>query len=172
MTAGDTSFNIVELRSASFPAAPSRREFPPDVPLRLFCFPWSGASASAFRPLASSMPAEIEAVGVRLPSRGECRDEHASGRLEVLAGNVARAIRAELSARPRPFAFFGHSLGALFAYEVARRLSPAGWRPELVVLSGSRAPSRRPRVVLHTESDAQLLDRRERCEAFRQSRQA
>jgi surfactin synthase thioesterase subunit/GNAT superfamily N-acetyltransferase len=125
--------------------------------LRLFCFPWSGASASAFRSWAAAMPEEIELVGVQLPGRGGRREESASARLAPVARQVARVLRMELEESPGPFAFFGHSLGALLAHEVACRLEARGHRPQLVVLSGSRAPHRPPRVCLHRLEDADLL---------------
>jgi surfactin synthase thioesterase subunit len=114
----------------------------PCATLRLFCFPWSGASASAFRSWAAGMPDEIELVGVQLPGRGDRRDEPASVRLAPAVRQVARALLTELDESPGPFAFFGHSLGALLAHEVAWRLEAHGHRPQLVVLSGSRAPHR------------------------------
>jgi surfactin synthase thioesterase subunit len=134
-----------------------RFETRPAASLRLFCFPWSGASASSFRELALGMPDEIEAMALQLPGRGSRRDEAAVDRLAPLARQIVRALDVELGDRPGPFALFGHSFGALLAYEVARRLEASGRRPELVVLSGSRAPARAPRVVLHPMGDAELL---------------
>ena len=67
-------------------------------------------------------------------------------------------MKAELRDNPGRFAFFGHSYGALLAYEVARRLQDGGSRPELVVLSGSRAPSVAPPVVLHRQDDERLVN--------------
>jgi surfactin synthase thioesterase subunit len=134
-----------------------RYDHRPHARLRLFCFPWSGASASAFRPWASAMPDEIELVGIQLPGRGGRRDEAPSARLAPLARQVTRALATELDESPGPFAVFGHSLGALLAHEVARRLEGRGRHPQLVVLSGSRAPHRPPRVRLHRLGDADLL---------------
>src|SRR5262249_49686975 len=107
----------------------------PAASLRLFCFPWSGASASSYGALAASLPDWIEAIAVQLPGRGSRKDEPAQARLAPLAGQIVRAFDAELADRPGPFALFGHSFGALLAYEVARRLGDR--HPELVVLSGS-----------------------------------
>jgi surfactin synthase thioesterase subunit len=139
-----------------------RFEARPGAPLRLFCFPWSGAGASVYRDLALSMPDEIETVAVQLPGRGSRRDEAAFDRLAPLARQVARALDVELGDRPARFALFGHSFGALLAYEVARRLQASGRYPDLVVLSGSRGPARAPRVSLHPMGDADLLAALER----------
>src|SRR5262245_54066185 len=103
-----------------------RIEARPAGRLRLFCFPWSGANASVYRDWAQSLPDEIETVAVQLPGRSSRRDEAPVDRLAPLAVQIARAIGDELGERPGRFALFGHSLGALLAYEVARRLVAAG----------------------------------------------
>jgi medium-chain acyl-[acyl-carrier-protein] hydrolase len=146
------------------------RERRRDVPIRLFCFPWSGAGASAFRPLASSMPDYIEPLGIQLPGRGDRRGEPTCRSLQPLARDITGAVHRELSDRPGRFAFYGHSFGALMAYEVACGLSNAGWHPELAVFSGSRAPNRPPRVVLHTGSDARLLSELKRMGGLKSAR--
>ncbi len=134
----------------------------PAAPLRLFCFPWSGANASVYREWATALPEEIETVAVQLPGRSGRLDEAPLDRLAPLARQVVQAIEAELRERPCRFAVFGHSLGAMLAYEVARRLVAAGRYPDLAVLSASRAPARAPRVVLHRLGDAELLAALER----------
>src|SRR6266540_6898354 len=139
-----------------------RHEIRPAARLRLFCLPWSGASASVFRSWAAAMPDDIELISIQLPGRGNRRAEPASVRLAPIAGQVARAIHAELRASPGPFALFGHSLGALLAYEVSRRLAGLDHRPELVVLSGGRVPGRPPGTALHRLGDADLVGAVER----------
>ncbi|TWP50661.1 thioesterase [Lentzea tibetensis] len=106
-----------------------------DAGLRLFCFPWSGATDSAYTPLADALPPDIDVVTVR-PPRAACVD------------TAADAIAAGLP--PGRFAFFGHSYGALLAFAVARRLTVP---PELLVLSGSRSPATPPPVLLHQLPD-------------------
>jgi surfactin synthase thioesterase subunit len=134
-----------------------RIEARPAARLRLFCIPWSGANASVYREWATGLPGEIETVAVQLPGRSTRRDETPVDRLAPLARQVTRAIDAELRDRPGRFVLFGHSLGALLAYEVARRLVAAGRYPDLAVLSASRAPAQAPRIVLHRLGDADLL---------------
>jgi len=128
----------------------------PAARLRLYCFPWSGAGASAYRSWAPAMPADVELIAVQLPGRGGRRAEPASDRLAPVARQVARAIHAELCTSPGPFAIFGHSLGALLAYEVAQRLAALDHHPELIALSGSRVPNRPPVAPLGGLDDADL----------------
>jgi surfactin synthase thioesterase subunit len=143
------------------PAAPpdlwlARLNSHPDAQLRLYCFNWSGAGASAFLPLATSVPGGIEVAAVQLPGRGARRRETARTRLAPLAVLTARAIQADLAARPCRFALLGHSYGTLMAYATARRLEACGLWPELAILSGSRIPSALPLALLHQLDDTRL----------------
>ncbi len=128
----------------------------PGVPLRIFCFPWSGAGASAYRAHAEAVWAQIEIVGIQLPGRGTRRSESACTQLEAPAEQAAQAIRADLQARPSRFAVLGHSYGALLAYETARLLEAAELIPEATVLSASRTPDTPPPFPLHGLNDLQL----------------
>jgi surfactin synthase thioesterase subunit len=77
-------------------------------------------------------------------------------RLDDLAGAVADALQPYLD---RPYALFGHSMGGLLAFEVARRLRHAGAPSPLVLMvSGAGPPDReRPRRLLHQLADEALL---------------
>ncbi len=114
-------------------------------PLRLFCFPCAGMAASMYRPWAPILAATAEVIGVQPPGRETRFQEPAYRRLAPLADAVALAIRPWVD---RPFAFFGHSLGGLLAFEVARRLQlSAGVEPVHLFVSARRAPwlpARRP----------------------------
>ncbi len=87
--------------------------------VRLFCFPFAGGGASAFRRWPALAPESIEVRAVQLPGREtRVREPPLAGMAAVIAA-VVPAIRDLLD---RPFALFGHSLGALVAFEVAREL--------------------------------------------------
>jgi medium-chain acyl-[acyl-carrier-protein] hydrolase len=105
--------------------------------IRLFCFPYAGAGASIFRGWASSLPAEIEIIPVQLPGR-ETRIREAPLRR---IGSLVDLLVHELDYQTKPFAFFGHSMGALISYQLAHKLRDLG-RPGPVHLfiSGRRAP--------------------------------
>jgi surfactin synthase thioesterase subunit len=85
--------------------------------LRLFCFPYAGGHASIYKSWGGNVHPLVEVYGVQLPGRASRRDEPAAVDLLHLAGAVASALTPLLD---RPFAFFGHSLGAILAFEVAR----------------------------------------------------
>ncbi|CAL9375433.1 Thioesterase PikA5 [Streptomyces sp. enrichment culture] len=121
---------------------------------RLVCFPHAGGSASYFRPLAIALSPRVETVAVQYPGRQERRAEAPLESVEQLADEAFGALRATLSG---PFAFFGHSLGALVAFEVARRFEAAGGeRPRWLFASAGCAPSVLRRPTAHLADDATL----------------
>ncbi len=90
----------------------------PLTPLRLFCFPYAGAGASSFNSWAALMP-EIELYLVHLPGRDKRIREPLHERLTPMVELLTEALIPHLD---KPFAFFGHSMGALVSFEVARQL--------------------------------------------------
>jgi medium-chain acyl-[acyl-carrier-protein] hydrolase len=119
-----------------------RRWWPPlrevgDPAIRLFCFPYAGASAVAF----ASWPVWLHGVDVRplqLPGRASRLRDAPFTRIADLVETVAPALRPLLD---RPFALFGHSMGALAAFEMARYLQRHAWSmPARLYVSGRRAP--------------------------------
>src|ERR1700720_4333094 len=91
----------------------------PQAALRLFCLPFAGGGASVYRSWGSQLPSSIEVCPVQLPGREERYGEPVFTSLIGLARAVAREMTPFLD---RPFAVFGHSMGALLAFEVARSL--------------------------------------------------
>src|SRR5262245_18323382 len=91
----------------------------PKAKLRLFCFPYAGASAILFRDWADRVPKDVEICAVQLPGRENRRREM----LYTQVGPLVDSLMAPLATRlDIPFAFFGHSLGALVAFLSARQL--------------------------------------------------
>lgn len=128
------------------------------VGLRLFCFPYAGAGAAIYSNWPNRFSHDIELCAVRLPGRESRRGEPAEVRLERLAWELCRGLTPWLD---RPFAFYGHSFGALVAFETARQLrrdrQPA---PRRVVVAARQAPHLPPLDPLfHPLGDAEFLDR-------------
>lgn len=105
--------------------------------LRLFCFPYAGGAASAYRGWAARMPYEVDLCAVQLAGR-ETRIR------ETPLAHMMPLVRALADALPFddvPFAFFGHSMGAFIAFELARTLRrDRRPMPEALIVSGARPP--------------------------------
>lgn len=128
--------------------------------LRLYCFGHAGASAAAFRTWQARLEPSIEVCAIELPGHGRRMAEAPQDQLLPLAGELTQALARELRATPLPYALFGHSLGALLAFEVARGLARLEVPPPLrLLVSGANAPQRRPPSrMLHRLPDDALLE--------------
>jgi surfactin synthase thioesterase subunit len=122
----------------------------PGARVRLVCLPHAGGSASFYRPLARALGPAVDVAAVQYPGRQDRRRERCVNDIGVLADEVFAALR---SWADRPIALFGHSMGAILGFELARRAEASG-EVELVRLfaSGRRAPSRR------RDENVRLLD--------------
>jgi len=128
--------------------------------IRLFAFPYAGGSAWMFRKWLPDLPADLDLVAVEYPGRGVRMREPLSGDLGALVDGVLGAIPPLLD---RPFAFFGHSMGATVAFELTRRLRDLGRPlPQRLLLSGRGAPQWPRGRGIHEMDEAAFLDRLDR----------
>jgi medium-chain acyl-[acyl-carrier-protein] hydrolase len=115
------------------------RRPPGDVRLRLFCFHHAGGGASLYRSWRESMPGGLEVLPVQLPGRESRVAEQPFRSVDALLPALVEGLRPFMDV---PFAFFGHSMGALVAFELARRLAAEGLPgPVHLWASGRRGPS-------------------------------
>lgn len=106
--------------------------------LRLFCFPYAGGTAQIYRDWDQYLPPTVEVLPAHLPGRGSRLREPSFVSLPDLVKSLTSSITPLLD---RPFAFFGHSMGAIIAFELARSVRRClGCEPELLCVSGRRAP--------------------------------
>ena len=110
------------------------------APVRLFCFPHAGGSASSFHGWARALGPQISVVPVQLPGRENRIREPRLRDMTVLVEQLATHLGPWLT---RPYAFYGHSMGALVAYNLARLRAAAGRpAPARLVVSAFPAPHR------------------------------
>lgn len=113
---------------------------PPSPDVDLFCFPYAGAGASLFHDWQSNsqLGRQVCIMPVQPPGRENRLAEPPHRRMSELVDELVQALVPQLS---RPFAFFGHSMGALMAYEVACALRDRGLpEPSRLLVSAFRAP--------------------------------
>ncbi|MBI3230104.1 MAG: thioesterase [Burkholderiales bacterium] len=124
---------------------------------RLYCFPHAGGSAVNYRQWQSKLSPAIEVCAVQLPGRGQRMAETPYSDLPTLVKALAPIIAHQSHL---PFAFFGHSMGALIAFELARYCQLHDLpTPQALFVSGTAAPQhRRPSEGLHKMSDDELLN--------------
>lgn len=131
--------------------------------MRLFCLPYSGASALAYLRWRRQLPAAVELCPVELPGRGSRLGEP----LQTDFARLTAQLAQELLPRARePYVLFGHSLGALLANEVAQRLTEQGAPPRALIASGTAAPTERENydrdLSRPKDDDALIADLRQR----------
>lgn len=135
-----------------------RRTPKPNARARLFCLPFAGGSASAWRDWGERLPDWVEVLPVELPGRGMRLGEAPIPALLPLVESMLTGLAPWMD---RPYALLGHSMGALLAFEATRilraRRQPL---PFLLAVSGYRAPHLAdPEPELRELSDGALLDR-------------
>jgi surfactin synthase thioesterase subunit len=129
------------------PAATSRK--------RLVCFPHAGGAATYYRPVSAYFSPEVDVIALQYPGRQDRRREPCVDDLGLLADRVTEQL---LELTGKPTVFFGHSMGATLAFEVAWRLEHKGANaPYRLVASGRRAPSTRRDEKVHLQDDDGII---------------
>ena len=133
------------------------KDMPGRARINLFCFPHAGGGANFFRPWRAHLPDEAALLLPQLPGRevriAEKPISNLSQMIDELTGALIRCFER------RPFVFFGHSMGALIAFELTRRLRRLGApQPLQLFVSGRNAPQRpSANSPIHHLPDKQFL---------------
>ncbi len=115
--------------------------------VRLFCFPFGGGGASSFALWRNALPPHVDLCAMQPPARESRLGEPAITRIPDMVAALVQVVEPLLDL---PFALFGHSVGSLVAFELARELRDRGRRlPMRLFVSGHPAPHlprRRPLI--------------------------
>lgn len=129
--------------------------------VRLVCFPSAGSGTSSYGRWATMVPSDVELLAVQLPGHETRLREPLIRDLHVIADQVASELE---SVAELPTVFFGHSMGALIAFEVAKRLRGSVAAPGSLVVSARIAPhlieSREPFGELDDEAFIDAIGQR------------
>lgn len=134
----------------------------PNAKLRLFCFTPAGYGSSFYRDWWRGLPEHIEVCAVRLPGRENLRSLPPLTSFPLLLKQAEKSLAPYLD---RPFALFGHSMGACLAFEAARRVRIThDAAPVALFVSGRRAPhiEREARSIHALPKDALLREIQQR----------
>ena len=129
----------------------------PDARMRLFCIPYAGSGASLYRDWPALVRDDVEVVGIQLPGRENRFSEPHLASIE----NVVSCLVPVLSEfSDKPYALFGHSMGALLCFELTRAFQRLrGPAPRHLIVSGTRAPFRpRREAPIHQLPEAAFLE--------------
>ncbi|PUE53050.1 hypothetical protein B9Z45_13205 [Limnohabitans sp. 2KL-17] len=126
----------------------------PSASLRLFCFSHAGGHPAAYLAWQELLGPRVEVRAVQLPGRAMRFHERSRRHFGSLCHELVQMIQRHADL---PFALFGHSLGALLAFEVARACASGPCTPRHLIVSGCSAPRQQPQGrPLHELDDAAL----------------
>jgi medium-chain acyl-[acyl-carrier-protein] hydrolase len=133
----------------------------PQARLRLFCFPYAGGGASMFRTWSEQISPAIEVIPVQFPGHESRLQERPFTRISTLVDALGPIIYPHLT---MPFALFGHSMGALVAFELARTLRKRYNRHPAHLLVSARNAPQIPYTdpPIHGLSDVELIEHLQR----------
>lgn len=132
------------------------RRFSPNTGarVRLVCFPHAGGSASFYRPVALAHAAAADVVVLQYPGRQDRRREPLIGSIASYVDQIVPILAAE---PPLPTVYFGHSMGAVLAFETTYALAGTPSAPRALVASGRRAPATHRDERVHERDDNGVL---------------
>jgi len=108
--------------------------------MQLFCFPFAGGSYYSYYPLKRFLNPRINLIPLDLPGHGRRMQEPLLSDLNDMCNDVYKQIDGELD---NPYAFLGHSMGALIGYLLTQKITRMGFPgPSHLFATGRQGPPR------------------------------
>ncbi len=127
----------------------------PKAAIKLFCFSYAGGGPGIYKDWQEHLPDHIEVASILMPGRSTRIDEVPLTRISKMISGLLPQLISEID---RPFAFFGHCMGAIVMYETARRLKEDhGIEAVHLFASGAQAPASYTIPFYFKETETQLL---------------
>jgi medium-chain acyl-[acyl-carrier-protein] hydrolase len=129
----------------------------PGATTRVFCFPFSGGTGATYRDWKAKAPAHLEVVPVNLPGREKRFSEQPFHDLDCLIDELLKVLTPHLD---KPYAFYGHSMGALIIFELTRQIRVRGLPlPVYLFPAGYRSPEKpNPKRDIHNLADEAFVE--------------
>lgn len=122
--------------------------------LQLIAFPHAGAGAGYFRSWAQFIPSYIELIGVQYPGREDRIFDEPVSDIKKLSLEIADDIQQQ---EYDQIILFGHSMGAILAYEVACHLQKNGMLIKYLFVSGQTEPTKTRKTLFYRSTDKELI---------------
>lgn len=126
---------------------------------RIFCFSYAGGNAASYMQWNNDLSPYVQVCAIQIPGRGARFNEPSITDFSILIPQIANSIAAY---NDLPFFFFGHSLGALIAYEVCHHLNKNNLPlPEHLIVSAANSPSSPSTIekIGRMDSDYDIIER-------------
>lgn len=137
--------------------------------IKLFCIPYSGASAYTYCNWKKYLSPKIELVPIELSGHGSRINEPLNRTIDKIAKDVINTVSIEKNMSGCPYALFGHSFGALICYEITKLIDNSKHQlPEHVFLSGRTPPHMPKHMKLHDLPDDKLINALSRMNDIRE----
>lgn len=123
---------------------------------QLVCLPYAGGNSAVYRPWAQGLAPGVELLCADYPGHGRRFSEPLPRSMADLLPGLADEVAG---ARNAPLYLFGHSMGGLVAFELAKELTRRGTPPAALFVSAVHPPQWNPRGNIHELDDEALLER-------------
>lgn len=131
-----------------------------DCVVQLYCLPHAGGSSAFFREWSRELPASVKVRALDPPGHGSRFGEPPLTSVQEIVSDLEQRVLEEAT---EPLALFGHSMGALVAYELTLALEHRGLAPSALFVSAHEAPHlANETTLIHSLPDGEFLEQLER----------